>query len=214
MSINEGARSLVPCLLEIIKALEAKSRPIRLMDIAGELKRPAEELKRALDTGLREGLIEVSGGVVKLTDKGFMEVQKHRESYVHKAYAHRPRLLGSFLRFLEGRVENWRVHWRHRHGFDESSLSHFYKDLQSLQGRIEETIPLANLRQGERGAVAYMLGGRGLTQRLAEMGLTPGTEIIVIRHAPLGGPIEIAVRGVSLALGHGVASKIFVKPSR
>lgn len=36
--------------------------------------------------------------------------------------------------------------------------------------------------------------------RLLEMGLTPGTEIQVVRSAPLGFPVEIKVRGYLLSL--------------
>jgi DtxR family Mn-dependent transcriptional regulator len=42
------------------------------------------------------------------------------------------------------------------------------------------------------------------------MGLTPGTNICVVRVAPLGGPVELSVRNSKLALGKGVASKVFV----
>jgi ferrous iron transport protein A len=42
------------------------------------------------------------------------------------------------------------------------------------------------------------------------MGLTPGTEITVTRHAPFG-PIGISVRGSELAIGRSIAMKIFVK---
>jgi DtxR family Mn-dependent transcriptional regulator len=42
------------------------------------------------------------------------------------------------------------------------------------------------------------------------MGLTPGTKICVVRVAPLGGPVEVSVRSSKLALGKGVASKVFV----
>lgn len=38
------------------------------------------------------------------------------------------------------------------------------------------------------------------TVRLMEMGLTPGTEIEIIRSAPLGFPIEVKVRGYMLTL--------------
>jgi Fe2+ transport system protein FeoA len=34
---------------------------------------------------------------------------------------------------------------------------------------------------------------------------------MIVRSAPFHGPIEVSVRGVSLALGRGVASKVFVK---
>ena len=73
-------------------------------------------------------------------------------------------------------------------------------------------VPLTNLCEGESATVAFTRGGYGLVRRLAEMGLTPGTTIKILRRGPFRGPLEIEVRGVSLALGHGVASRVFVKP--
>jgi Fe2+ transport system protein FeoA len=43
------------------------------------------------------------------------------------------------------------------------------------------------------------------------MGLTPGVEVVVLRKALLNGPIEVIVRGTNLALGYGVAKRIFIK---
>jgi len=43
------------------------------------------------------------------------------------------------------------------------------------------------------------------------MGLTPGTWVTVVRSAPLGGPVEVSVRGSRLALGRGMAERIFVE---
>jgi len=46
------------------------------------------------------------------------------------------------------------------------------------------------------------------------MGLTPGTEARVVRSAPMHGPIEVSVRGVSLALGRGIAIRVLVRRLR
>jgi ferrous iron transport protein A len=43
------------------------------------------------------------------------------------------------------------------------------------------------------------------------MGLTPGVEVRLLRKCPFCGPVQIEVRGVELALGYGIASKVFVK---
>jgi len=43
-----------------------------------------------------------------------------------------------------------------------------------------------------------------------DMGLTPGTEVIVVKSALFHGPIAVSVRGSRLALGRGVAERIFV----
>ena len=76
----------------------------------------------------------------------------------------------------------------------------------------EEAISLTSLFEGERGVITNASGGFGLVRRLAEMGLTPGVEIKLVRKCPFRGPVQIEVRGSVLALGYGVASKVFVKP--
>jgi Fe2+ transport system protein FeoA len=43
------------------------------------------------------------------------------------------------------------------------------------------------------------------------MGLTKGTEVKMLRTAPIGGPVEISVRGANLVIGRGMASKIYVE---
>jgi len=78
----------------------------------------------------------------------------------------------------------------------------------------EETISLTSLFEGEKGIITSAFGGYGLVRRLAEMGLTPGVEIRLIRKCPFRGPLQIEIRGCVLALGYGVASKVFVKPSK
>ena len=209
---DERLRELIPCLLEMVQTAEAMNRPIQLRAIANELKRPLTNIERAMEIALKEGLIERKADVFKLTEKGRIEIQKHRERYVHEKYAHRPRILGGIVKFFEGKIKNWRGHWRHRHGLNDKALDAFYSNLRDFSGRVEDAVPLVNLREGERGVVAFMMGGYGIIRRLAEMGLTPGTEVRVIGRGLLRGPFKIEIRGVSLALGYGVASRVFVKP--
>ena len=47
-----------------------------------------------------------------------------------------------------------------------------------------------------------------------DMGLTPGTPVTVVKSAPFKGPLEVLVRGSRLALGRGMAEKIFVEVER
>ena len=70
---------------------------------------------------------------------------------------------------------------------------------------------LSNLKPGERGTVAFIRGGTRACQRLLDMGLTNGTELIVVNAAPFNGPVEISVRGTTIALGRGLAEKVFVE---
>jgi len=198
-------------LLELIGTSEAQKKPVRPDELALELGCSLDDLGKLLQSALREGLVERIADMWMLTDRGRIEVKSHRERYIHKKYGHRPGFLGRVTRFVEGSIQDWRGHWRRRHGLDENSLRGFYRDIQDLEGRVEETSSLVELHPSEKGIVAFALGGYGLVRRLADMGLTPGTEVTVVRNAPFRGPIEVAVRGVSLALGYGVASKVFVK---
>ncbi len=79
--------------------------------------------------------------------------------------------------------------------------------------RKETVVPLASVPEGGCARVKFLRGGRVLVQRLADMGLSPGTVVRVVKSAPFSGPIEICARECNLALGRGVASKIFVSRS-
>nr|WP_221894150.1 FeoA family protein [Bathymodiolus japonicus methanotrophic gill symbiont] len=60
---------------------------------------------------------------------------------------------------------------------------------------------LKDLAIGEKGRVTgFSKQGRAYRKRLLAMGLTTGTEFSIVRFAPLGDPVEIALRGFSLTL--------------
>jgi DtxR family Mn-dependent transcriptional regulator len=71
--------------------------------------------------------------------------------------------------------------------------------------------PLSELSPGKKAIVAFIRGGRSVVKRLADLGLTHGTEIETLNSAPFGGPVKIAVRGSEVAIGRGIALKIFVR---
>jgi len=48
--------------------------------------------------------------------------------------------------------------------------------------------------------------------RLADLGLVPGTSLEILRRAPLGGPIEIELRGYRLVLRRADAAGVCVRP--
>ena len=50
-----------------------------------------------------------------------------------------------------------------------------------------------------------------LKERLMTMGLTPGTQVTVLRSAPLGDPIAIGVRSYHLALRRADAARVAVE---
>ena len=79
---------------------------------------------------------------------------------------------------------------------------------------------LSQLRPGETGVIVSIQAltnhrhrrrrSWGFQRRLEDMGLTPGTSIMVVKSAPFHGPIEIHVRGSRLAIGRGMAERILV----
>jgi len=56
------------------------------------------------------------------------------------------------------------------------------------------------LRPGQSGKLLRLGGERLFRRRLMELGLVPGTSVRLIRRAPLGGVLELEVRGSLLSL--------------
>lgn len=69
---------------------------------------------------------------------------------------------------------------------------------------------LRDLRPGERGRVTGYCSDR-LPSRIFEMGLLPGTEVELVRLAPLGDPIDLKVRGFHLSIRKHEAELILVE---
>lgn len=59
---------------------------------------------------------------------------------------------------------------------------------------------LADLKKGETRTVVSVSGEDAVTRRLMEMGVIPGVSVRMVKSAPFGDPVEINVRGYSLAL--------------
>jgi Fe2+ transport system protein FeoA len=76
-----------------------------------------------------------------------------------------------------------------------------------------ETKTLFDLVSGDHARIVRVRGdgGPGLRQRLLDMGITRGTELYVERHAPLGDPVEITLKGYSLALRMSEAKQIDIE---
>ena len=71
-------------------------------------------------------------------------------------------------------------------------------------------IPLSELKPGEKGVISKVVGDREVRRRLLDMGLTRGTEITVIRRAPLGDPVEFLLKGYNLSLRKRESENVYV----
>ena len=70
---------------------------------------------------------------------------------------------------------------------------------------------LKDLSIGQRGTIAKIGVAGALKQRFMDMGITKGTEVRIIKIAPLGDPIEIEIRGYNLSIRKADAEKIEIQ---
>ena len=69
---------------------------------------------------------------------------------------------------------------------------------------------LDQLAPGQTGVIVRLDGDEVIMRRMMELGLVPGTEVEVVRRAPLGDPVEICVRQVHLSIRRAEAAHVHV----
>ncbi len=71
---------------------------------------------------------------------------------------------------------------------------------------------LKDIKIGSACRVVRLHGEGALRRRIMDMGITKGVEILILKVAPLGDPIEITLRGYELSIRGDDASIIEVEP--
>ncbi len=71
-------------------------------------------------------------------------------------------------------------------------------------------VRLAEVAVGRLAVVRRLTLPRAIARRLLELGLLPGTQVRVVRRAPLGDPIELRLRNYSLSIRRHEAALIEV----
>jgi Fe2+ transport system protein FeoA len=69
--------------------------------------------------------------------------------------------------------------------------------------------PLTSVGTNKSAIVKKLQGGREFVQRLAAMGILPGTEIKIIKS---GGPVIMTIRNNRVVVGRGMGHRILVDP--
>lgn len=69
---------------------------------------------------------------------------------------------------------------------------------------------LTDVVPGRSVRVTAVSGSGRITQRLLEMGVIPGVSLKVVKSAPFGDPIEVRLRGYSLAMRRSEAAAVEV----
>lgn len=90
---------------------------------------------------------------------------------------------------------------------------YFEKKAEEIEKELGKEIPmflLSVLKPGEKATIHKINGNSVIKQKILDMGLSRGQEIIVERVAPLGDPMEIIVRGYSLSLRKSEAELVIV----
>lgn len=146
------------------------------------------DLENILNSLIEEKKIIIQNGNIILTEKGSIDGESIKNKH----------------EFVEDFLKNIGVPEDFAHE-KACEIEHHVEE-----EKIENFVSLLTLNVGESGEIVLIRGGRGLIQRLYDMGLTPGTCVTVLKKIPFG-PVEISLRGYHLALGQGVANRIWVR---
>ncbi|RLG71767.1 MAG: ferrous iron transport protein A [Methanobacteriota archaeon] len=71
---------------------------------------------------------------------------------------------------------------------------------------------LEDMGPGEQGTIKKIDGGHGLQRRLNLLGLGIGKKVRKITSEPFRGPVVVEVDGGQIAIGRGIARKVWVGP--
>jgi Fe2+ transport system protein FeoA len=77
--------------------------------------------------------------------------------------------------------------------------------------RSEEKLSLAELPVGTKATIVGILSKSRGRKKLADVGIVPGTELLIEAHAPFGGLIRVKVMETSMALHKEDAGCIMIE---
>ena len=69
---------------------------------------------------------------------------------------------------------------------------------------------LVDLAQGQEARITLIEGGRGMQERLRRLGLSEGRLVRKVSALAMGGPIVVRVNRTQIAVGRGMARRIYV----
>ena len=70
---------------------------------------------------------------------------------------------------------------------------------------------LSKLPIGSTATIQSVGGSGALRQHFLDMGLIQGTEVTIVKYAPMGDPVEVFLRGYTLSLRLEDAAKVEVE---
>lgn len=224
--------------METICKLRKNGTPVGVDEIAAYLKVVPSTVTAAVDSLVRDGYVTSSSEGVTPTDAGLklgMKMnRKHRllESFLYnvlklgKDHVHEEacemehglsdNAEAALCRFL-GHPDKCPDDSQPIQPCDlpfascEDCMKSRLDGLEQVGKRRENLVAVADLKEHEGGKVVFVRGDSKVLRRLLDMGINTGTPLHVIKSAPFGGPVEVAVRGSKLALGRDIAADVFVE---
>jgi DtxR family Mn-dependent transcriptional regulator len=219
--------------LEAIYSINEKGRQAKNQDLSEKLKVSPPSVTQMIQRLAEEGLVEYEPYKgAALTGKGMALAQK-----VVRKHRLLERFLYDYLKLPFEKVHDEACRMEHSIS-DETTMAlckaldnpekcpddlpipvciHEVDDCAqcaSVREKLEQEHPLttqlSNLKPGETGQVAFIRSGKQSGKRIQDMGLTPGTFIKMVNAAPFKGPVEVEVRGTSVALGRQLAGQVYI----
>jgi len=88
-------------------------------------------------------------------------------------------------------------------------------EFSEIDCRADASVKLSEYRPGEKGKIRQICGRPDFRLRMMEMGFIKGTEVKVVKYAPLNDPMEFVIRGYHITLRKAQAADILMfEPDR
>ena len=75
---------------------------------------------------------------------------------------------------------------------------------------VGDMVKLSSYKPGEKGTIMEVCGNPEFRLRMMEMGFVRGSEVKVIKYAPLSDPMEFVIKGYHITLRRAQASDILM----
>jgi len=76
---------------------------------------------------------------------------------------------------------------------------------------LDMTVDLTQMKPNESGVIEELKGGQDFMRKIQNMGIRPGKKIIKVSSHFMRGPQTVKIGNMRVAIGFGMAKKIFVK---
>ena len=80
----------------------------------------------------------------------------------------------------------------------------------TYMSNLQPTTSLLTLKNGHSGRISSIEGGKQMVRRMLSLGLRVGVKVKKLSTQVMSGPITIQIGSSKVALGRGMAKKIFI----